>query len=132
MKPDLKGDSMPVDRDAVHDDELVRYLLGELSEAASERLEELSVVEDTVAERLRLVEDDLVDAYARGRLSGGHLTRFEAFYLASPQRRRRAAFARRLADAVDADAARAERASGIDVHRRSGGAKVPPARAARL
>ena len=78
------------------DDELVGYLLGELSEEDAERLDEMSLVDDEFAARLRLVEDDLVDAYAGGRLSGERLKRFESFYLASPRRREKAAFAKRV------------------------------------
>jgi hypothetical protein len=95
---------MPVRREPARDDEIIRYLLGELSEDDAERLDEQSVVDDDFAARLRVVEDDLVDAYASGRLTGDRLKRFEAFYLASPRRRDRAAFARRFLTAVDGDA----------------------------
>jgi hypothetical protein len=45
-----------------HDRQLVRYLLGLLPEKDTERFDEECVVDDDVAERLRVVEDDLVDA----------------------------------------------------------------------
>jgi len=92
----------------VPDDLLVRYLLGELSEADAERLDEQSVVDDDFAARLRLVEDDLVDAYASGRLTGERRKRFEGHYLASPRRRERSSFARRLQAALDEQPERAE------------------------
>ncbi len=94
----------PVRRESDRDDEIIRYLLGELPEDEAERLDEQSVVDDAFAERLRVVEDDLVDAYAGGRLTGDRLKRFEAFYLASPHRRDKAAFARRFLSAVDDNA----------------------------
>jgi hypothetical protein len=97
---------MPARQDTARDDELIRYLLGELSEEESERLDEQSVVDDGFADRLRMAEDDLVDAYARGQLAGDRRRRFEAFYLTSPRRRDRVSFARRFVASVEADAMR--------------------------
>jgi len=83
-------------REPLEDAQLIRYLLGALSVNETNRLDELSVVDDAVADRLRGLEDDLVDAYASGTLKGETLERFETFYLASPQRRAKAEFARSL------------------------------------
>src|SRR5580765_7224603 len=82
-------------------DELVQYLLGLLPPEDAERLDEASIVDDDVAARLRSVEDDLVDAYVRGALTGETLTRFESHYLLSPRRRQHVAFAGRFLRAVD-------------------------------
>ena len=46
------------------------YLLGQLPESETERLDELSITDDECAERIRAVEHDLVDAFARGELAG--------------------------------------------------------------
>lgn len=78
------------------DAELMQYLLGSLPAEESERLDELSVTDDDFAWRLREVENDLVDAYARHELSGKMLEEFRAFYLASPRRREKVAFAEDL------------------------------------
>jgi len=83
------------------DDELIRYLLGELTDDQAESLDERSVVDDDFVARLRLIEEDLVDAYATGRLAGDRRTRFESFYLSSPRRLKRAVFAQRFLAAVD-------------------------------
>ena len=82
-------------------DELVQYLLGVLPPEDAERLDEASIVDDDIAARLRRVEDDLVDSYVRGQLSGDTLAQFESHYLASPHRRERVAFAGRFLRAVD-------------------------------
>ena len=82
-------------------DELVQYLLGLLPPEDAERLDEASIVDDDIAARLRRVEDDLVDSYVRGQLSGETLAQFESHYLASPRRRERVAFAGRFLRAVD-------------------------------
>ena len=52
------------------DEHLIRYLLGELPDAEAERLDERSITDDAFAQRLRLLEDDLVDRYARGEAVG--------------------------------------------------------------
>ena len=83
------------------DRQLVRYLLGLLPENDAERLDEQSIVDDEFAARLRAVENDLVDAYVRGALEGELLERFESFYLASPRRRDKVAFARQFVDTMD-------------------------------
>ena len=69
------------------------YLLGDLPEAETERLDELSVTDDEFAEFLQAVENDLVDAYVRGELSENKRAQFESHYLASPKRREKMAFA---------------------------------------
>jgi hypothetical protein len=78
------------------DQQLIRYLLGVLPEEEAQRLDELSVADDEFALRLRAVEDDLVDSYARGELSGEALEQFKSFYLSSPHRREKIAFAETL------------------------------------
>jgi hypothetical protein len=81
--------------------QLVRYLLGLLSEEDAERLDAASIADDEVAAQLRIAEDDLVDAYVRGLLTGDTLERFESFYLASPRRRVKVCHATTFLRAVD-------------------------------
>jgi hypothetical protein len=82
-----------VDKLDHHDRVLVRYLLGVLPEDEAQRLDELSVADDEFALRLQAAENDLVDSYARGELSGDTLEQFQSFYLNSPKRREKLAFA---------------------------------------
>jgi len=79
------------------DDQTLRgYLFGTLPQEETGRLDELSVVDDEFAARLDTVETDLVDAYVRGELSGDTLEKFQTFYMSSPLRRERVAFASSL------------------------------------
>jgi hypothetical protein len=78
----------PVDERVISD-----YLLGASSEAETERLDEMSLTDDDFAWRLQAVENELVDAYVRGELSGDALARFNSHYLASPRRREKVRFA---------------------------------------
>jgi hypothetical protein len=78
------------------DEVLVRYLVGALPDEEAERLDELSIADDGFAARLDEAENDLVDAYARGRLTGETLERFRSFYLASPERMKKVALAEAL------------------------------------
>ena len=99
----------------IYDDQLlIRYLLRQLPEEETERLDELSIVGDDFACRLRDVENDLVDAYASGELSGETLAGFQSSYLSSPEGREKVKFAQVLlasqglaaaAPAKDAEAA---------------------------
>jgi len=66
------------------DQRLIRYLLGTLTAGEAEELDELSMTDEDFAGRLRVVEDDLVDAYARGDLDADARTRFESRYRAAP------------------------------------------------
>ena len=72
------------------------YLLGQLSEPEAERLDELSIVDDVCAERIRAVEFDLVDAFARGELHGEVLEQFRSRYLTTPTGREAIRFAEAL------------------------------------
>jgi hypothetical protein len=72
---------------------LARYLLGLLPEAETERLDELSVANDSFATELDAAENDLVDAYVRGELTGEMLEQFRNRYLASPRRLEKMKFA---------------------------------------
>src|ERR1043166_4342482 len=76
------------------DKQLVQYLLGTLPENESEPLDALSIADDTFALRLLAIENDLVDSYVRGQLSGKNLDQFESFYLSTPTRREKLAFAK--------------------------------------
>ena len=72
---------------------LVRYLIGSLPEDETERLDEQSIADDQFAARLSAVENDLVDAYVKGELTGDILDGFKAHYLSSRARRERVTFA---------------------------------------
>jgi hypothetical protein len=74
--------------------DLIQYLLGSLPDSESERFDALSVSDAEFADELSAAENDLVDAYIQGGLSGETLARFEAHYLASPLRREKVEFAR--------------------------------------
>ena len=84
MRPDLD------------DAALRRYLLGLLPEAEAEGLEEAYFARPDVLERVRGVEDDLLDDFASGRLEPGEKSAFESRYLASAPLRERVAAARAL------------------------------------
>jgi hypothetical protein len=83
------------------DRQLIRYLLGLLTDEEAERYDEQSIVDDDLAARLRVVEDNLVDAYVSGTLEEDLRQRFESFYLSSPRRREKVRFAARFLGAVD-------------------------------
>jgi hypothetical protein len=78
--------------------ELRRYLLGALPPEETERLDEMSLADDGFAERLRVAEDELIDAYVAGDLPADLREPFRAQYLQSPRGLRRIQFATALHD----------------------------------
>jgi hypothetical protein len=80
------------------------YLLGQLPESESERLDELSITDEACAARIRAVEHDLMDASARGELDGAVLEQFRSRYLTTPRRREATRFAEAL-QSLDENAA---------------------------
>lgn len=94
------------------DQQLVRYLLRLLPEEDAERLDEMSISDEEMAWRLRVVENDLVDAYVTGTLTGETLERFESFYLSSERRRRKVSFAGSLLGQADRGSGRKDSDAG--------------------
>lgn len=87
----LSEDLLPLPGD--DEQKLIEYLLGRLPEDEAVRLDELSITDDSFALRLNDAENDLVDAYVRGELSGETQERFRSFYLSSPKRQEKVRFA---------------------------------------
>jgi len=87
------------------DETMTRYLFGELSESEQARLEERYFTDAQTFEQLAQLETELVDSYARGRLSPQMRERFERAYLVNPDRRARLRFGEALAAKLDQIAA---------------------------
>lgn len=85
-----------------HENACERYLLGEMSEQEQAQLEEAYFADDALFERFLAVKDDLIDAYARGDLTGQKREQFEQHFLASESRRERVEEARGFIRAVTA------------------------------
>ncbi len=82
--------------DAFDEALLRRYLLGQTSDADTERIDELSVTSEDVAAQLQAVEYDLVDAYVAGELTGEALEAFRQRYRAQADGRAEIRFAETL------------------------------------
>jgi hypothetical protein len=83
------------------EDLIKRYLLGELSEAEQTAIEDEYFSDPSKYDRFCKVEDQLLDAAARGSLSETDRERFEQSYLTNPMRWRHVMFSRALARVVD-------------------------------
>jgi len=83
------------------DEMMTRYLFGELSEAEQARLEERYFIDARTFEQLAQLETELIDDYARGRLSKQMRARFERAYLRNPSRRARLKFGEALTARLD-------------------------------
>ena len=78
------------------DEHLIRYILRDLPDDEAERLDERSVTDEAFAQRLREVENDLVDRYARVGATDESLNRFEQRVRDSTYLRNKVQFARAL------------------------------------
>ncbi len=72
------------------------YLLGELKPEDQQRLEQRLMIDTAVFEELQRAEDELIDDYLRGALSGRERERFETFFLLAPERLQKLSFAKTL------------------------------------
>jgi hypothetical protein len=95
--------------DADRDAALRSYLLGSLSPARQEELEEQFLADGELHAELQATADDLIQAYLAGDLSPTDRERFESHFLASPRRRERTVFMRSLLSAVERVGARQPR-----------------------
>ena len=73
-----------------------QYLLGELTEAEQQQLEERLMTSSECFELLLIAEDELVDEYVRGTLSAREQERFNDYFLCTPERRQKLTFSRSL------------------------------------
>src|ERR1051325_10693415 len=89
-------------KNKINDDKLAsRFLLGDLPEEQKAQLEERFFTDDDYFEYMLAVEDELIDDYAQGALTGRERERFETYFLNSPERRSRLEFARALQKTAD-------------------------------
>lgn len=87
---------MPLD----HKIRFVVYLLGDLPEEDRERLEQEYFADEDVWQAVCAAEDELIEAYVRGRLSPEQKSKFESHILVSPAKQRRVEVQRMLIDSA--------------------------------
>jgi hypothetical protein len=92
----VKGRVQIVEQTTYNDQTIIRYLLNELSEEDQTHFEDAYLVDGSLFDQLRAVEDELIEDYVRGNLSDRERRLFERHYLASEQRRARVEAARQL------------------------------------
>lgn len=81
-----------------------RYLLGQLTEEEAIRFEEHYFADDAAFEEIEMAEDDLIDAYVRGRLTAGEHEQFKKSLVSSERLRERVEFARILSSSISSSA----------------------------
>ncbi|MCI0446719.1 hypothetical protein L0244_20090 [bacterium] len=89
-------------KQSVNEQTAVEYLLGGLSEQETERLDELVITDHDFMIMLKALENDLIDQYVRGELTGNKLQRFKSQYLTSSKRREKVKFAQSLLPILNA------------------------------
>lgn len=81
--------------------EIVRFLLGQMSEAEAEQLEQAHFEDAALASTVAETETDLIDDYVRNQLSKADRERFEKHYLSHPNRRHRVQYAKVILKKAD-------------------------------
>lgn len=85
----------------MHSDQVTRYLLGQLPEGEMQRLSALLEADENFRQRVRMIEDDLIECFVKGQLQGDDLMRFRRFFLAAPANRERVKIAQGFLDELN-------------------------------
>ncbi len=92
---------------------LRRYLLGLSAPGEEPRVEERLITDDDYFEHLEIVEDDLIDEYARGELSAHEREQFKNHFLVTPERRSKLRLAQTLIEHVNRSVPVADPSPGL-------------------
>jgi hypothetical protein len=82
-----------MDMDYENELPLKSYLLGDMNPDEQHRLEQRLMIDSAVFDELCRTEDELIDDYLEGVLSGQEKEKFENLFLSSPERRQKLSFA---------------------------------------
>jgi anti-sigma factor RsiW len=82
--------------DALNEDLIVRYLLGDLPEERLTEIEDRAFRDPEYLQEILAVESDLIDGYVRNELSDSERRLFQSRFLVSAERRQKVEFARNL------------------------------------
>lgn len=85
----------------MHSDQVTRYLLGQLPEGEMQRLNALQESDENFRQRVRMIEDDLIECFVKGQLQGVDLMRFRRYFLAAPANRERVKIAQGFLDELN-------------------------------
>ncbi|HWX40843.1 MAG TPA: hypothetical protein VN345_06800, partial [Blastocatellia bacterium] len=81
-------------------DEMVSYLLGELTGDKAEEFEQQYLADQDTFELLEAVEEELIEDYLRGALSPAERVLFERRYMSRPENQEKIEFARNLLESL--------------------------------
>jgi hypothetical protein len=82
--------------DAKEQETIRQYLLGQLLQEDSARLEERLLMDGGFYDELLIAEDELIDLYLRDKFSATERQSFEMHFLSAPERKQKLRFARAL------------------------------------
>jgi hypothetical protein len=84
--------------ESTNDETIIAYLLGELPEDESARIERRYLEDESLFQRLEELEDELVDDYVGGALASTRNAAFENYFLRTTERFEKVEFARAMAE----------------------------------
>ena len=86
--------------EAINEQLITSFLLGDLSEDARQEIEERVFRDDSFYEQVLALQEELADDYVQNRQAPGKREQFEQYFLHSPRRRERVEFAAALSGAL--------------------------------
>ncbi len=95
------------------EERLMKYLLGDISEAQREAIEQQLLADDDFEEQISRLESELADDYVQGKLSDNEKQRFEDHFLRSEEGREQTAFAAMMMEYANKAAQREPEPSSI-------------------
>jgi hypothetical protein len=86
--------------ETIDEKQMVRFLLGDLSEESRLKLEDRFFKEDRFYQELLAIQEELADDYVQDKLSASERAQFEKHFLRSARRRERVEFAAAFSEAL--------------------------------
>ena len=102
------------------EDDIKKYFLGELNEAATDSFEEEVARSAELFEQAQIVENDVIDDYLQGRLSSAEQALFEENYLTTPARHQKIKFSRLFLSDIQRESPKTAQTAKIKEHKSFG------------
>lgn len=102
------------------EDDIKRYFLGKLNEAAADSFEEEIARSAELFEQSQIIENDIIDDYLQGRFSSAEQALFEENYLTTPARHQKIKFSRLFLSNIQEESPKTAQTAKIKEHKSFG------------
>lgn len=102
------------------EDDIKKYFLGKLNEAATDSFEEEIARSAELFEQAQIIENNIIDDYLRGRLSSAEQALFEENYVTTPARRQKIKFSRLFLSDIEKESPKTAQTANLKEHKSFG------------